>query len=129
MPSGEHPRDRPGPQRHSDSHVPGILDSDIAAGTYCNEAFARPGFLGLRKTATGKTAKIIVGSPSDTRRKGIVLEIDLTVRPDLVESEVETAYTYTMTVNSVGTADREIDDLVLVFCASVIVSCEHSRHH
>ncbi len=93
-------------------------------GVYCNEAYVRSGFLGLRKTTSGKTAKVTIGSPGNTRCEGRVVTVEKTVEPDLVTGEVETDYTYTITIANEGTRTADIREITDSFCSSAIGDCE-----
>lgn len=74
-------------------------------GVYCNEAWAEKGG---KKTRSGKTAKVTVGSPSETQCEGMAASVAKSVTPDVVHSNTSTAYTYTITITNEGTDDLDI---------------------
>ncbi|MBI2916720.1 MAG: isopeptide-forming domain-containing fimbrial protein [Chloroflexi bacterium] len=74
--------------------------ANAGQGNYCNEAWAEPGD---DKTSTGPTVKVTVGSPSDGLCQGAAAMLTKTVTPNRVSAFAATTYTYTMTLQSVGT--------------------------
>ncbi len=82
------------------------------AGVYCNEAWAEKGG---KKTRSGKTAKVTVGTTSETQCEGMAASVSKSVTPDVVHSNTSTTYTYTVTITNEGTDDlgiKRITDLI-----------------
>ena len=89
--------------------------ANVGAGTYCNEAWATPGV--SQQTSTGKTAIVVVGSPSppDDLCPGPAVNLTKTVFPKISLSGFQTTHTYTITIQNIGTAVlnvRQIEGLL-----------------
>lgn len=78
------------------------------SGIYCSEAYIQPGG---KKTSTGISAKVTVGSTTETLCQGPVTTIDRSVEPDLVFGDTATTYTYTITIVNEGTEVLNISNL------------------
>ena len=81
-------------------------------GVYCNEVYAEPG---NKRTRSGKTAKLTVGSPSSTVCRGTGVTFTKKVSPEVVFGDTAKEYTYTITVVNEGTesiAIKQIDDFM-----------------
>ena len=78
----------------------------LAEGNYCNEAWVEPG---RDKTTSGKTAKITVGSPPNNLCAGRALEVNKAVEPAVAVGDYLTDYTYTITLDAIGTADLTME--------------------
>ena len=82
------------------------------AGVYCNEVYAEKGG---KKTRSGKTAKVTIGSPSDTACKGTAITLTKTVTPEVVFGDTATTYTYVISIVNEGSDTlqiREIKDYI-----------------
>jgi uncharacterized repeat protein (TIGR01451 family) len=82
-------------------------------GTYCNEAWVKPG--GQDKTSSGLTAKLVVGSPPSLLCPGDTVRVTKSVDPELVPANAEQTFTYTISIENTGVVDRtlkEIKDLL-----------------
>ena len=77
-------------------------------GLYCNEAYVDPGG---KKTRSGKTARVTVGSTSETLCHGAVVSINKTVDPEFAFGNTTTTYTYTIEVVNEGTQVLTIKDV------------------
>ena len=75
-------------------------------GVYCNEAWVKPG-----ETNTGPTAKIIVGSPADTSCPGAAIDLTKTVVPHTVFPQDPNTFTYTITIQNVGTQAVNLEEI------------------
>ena len=75
--------------------------ANVATGNYCNEAWVEPGG---EQTSSGPTAKITVGTPPNNLCQGAAAEVAKTVAPQVALNDVLSFFTYTITINSVGTA-------------------------
>ncbi len=76
----------------------------LTEGIYCNEIHATVSYWGwYTDIASGKTAKIVVGNPAETRCTGGLLRIDKTVDPVIIYPNEETTLTYTITIENVDT--------------------------
>ncbi len=78
----------------------------VAEGTYCNEAWADPGG---EKTGTGKAAQITVGSPPSGLCAGDAVRTSKSVYPDSAPGNTQTAYTYTISIENIGTGDLNLE--------------------
>ena len=74
--------------------------ASVPQGIYCNEAWAEPG---NEKTSSGKTAIVTVGSPGATLCQGSAVRVTKTVDPPVAPANTLTTYTYTISVENVGT--------------------------
>ncbi|MCH8087639.1 MAG: DUF11 domain-containing protein [Chloroflexi bacterium] len=77
-------------------------------GVYCNEVWVDPGG---QKTSSGPTAKITIGSPSNTLCGGEAVSVTKSVVPRLTPSDTLTTYTYTITIDNIGTASLGMSQL------------------
>ena len=78
----------------------------LSQGAYCNEAWVDPG--GRSKTTTGKTAKIVVGSPSSSGCPGAAVTVTKSVTPNFVIAGHSETFTYTITIENRGTEVLEL---------------------
>jgi len=103
-----------------------LIDSGIADGAYCNEAWVSGGTQGNSKASSGKTAKITIGSPAETSCAGVVIDLDVSVSPSIVQSEMLETFTYTITVDSMGTDATEVARVYHSFCAGLdeAIACD-----
>ena len=69
-------------------------------GNYCNEPWVEPGG---RKTGTGKTAKVQIGTPTNAPCEGPAVSVSKTVTPEVVPGNTPTVCTYTIAIKNVGT--------------------------
>ncbi len=83
-----------------------VANAAAADGLYCNEAWVRPGG---RRTTTGKTAKVTVGSTTEQFCHGAVVSNDKTVKPELVFGNSTTTYTFVVEIKNEGTEVLNID--------------------
>ena len=90
-------------------------------GVYCNEAYALPGG---RVTSSGKTAKVTVGSTTETNCEGAVMSASKTVIPTVVTSATTTQYTYTIEMVNEGTDTLKMSYILDNTCVGVDIPCE-----
>ncbi len=77
-------------------------------GNYCNKAWAEPGG---ELTSTGLTARITVGLPASTLCPGEVATVQKAVQPSIAAGGVQTTFTYTVTLNNIGTQGLSLSKL------------------
>ena len=82
--------------------------ASVETGNYCNETYSEPGGL---KTSSGKTAIVRVGSPPNNLCSGAAVRLTKTVTPQIAPALVPIAYTYTITLESIGTSTVRIQDV------------------
>ncbi|MBI4339819.1 MAG: isopeptide-forming domain-containing fimbrial protein [Chloroflexi bacterium] len=77
--------------------------ASVGAGNYCNEAWVEPGG---KKTASPKTPAVVVvvGSPSTNLCEGPATKLTKAVTPAVQSANSPTTFTYTITIESLGTA-------------------------
>ena len=84
------------------------VDSSINEGRYCDEASVMPGGM---KTSSGKTAFVMIGSPSQELCEGEAVIVSKTVDTPIVTANTPTTYTYTITLENIGTDPLRIDKI------------------
>ena len=80
--------------------------SSTGEGNYCGNAWVDPGG---QATGSGEAAKVTVASPTNTFCEGEVLVLTKTVTPEVVLSNVNTTFTYTVDVTNAGSSTVEVD--------------------
>ena len=81
--------------------------ANVAEGTYCNEAWADPGD---SNTQSGKTAVVVVGSPTGPSAlcSGPAVILTKTVDPATSVFGAETLHTYTIKIQNIGTIELDM---------------------
>ena len=82
------------------------VQGTLAEGLYCNEAWGTPGG---PKTTSGKTAFITVGTPTSSLCSGPAATVTKTVDKPVVLADTLETFTYTITVDNIGTDDLNVD--------------------
>lgn len=82
------------------------VQGTLAEGLYCNEAWVTPGG---PKTSTGKTAFITVGTPASPLCSGPAVTVTKTVDKPVVLADTFETFTYTITVDNIGTDGLNVD--------------------
>lgn len=82
-----------------------VAEGSFSAGNYCNVMWVEPGGM---KTSTGPTARIVVGTPSETRCPGEAVQVTVTVTPDVVPANTLTGYAYDVTIENTGTVTLNV---------------------
>ena len=85
------------------------MDGALPQGVYCNDIWVTP--LG-RKTGSGLTAKIVVGSPASTLCPGTAIQMTKTVDLQTVLANIEHTFTYTVTLISDGTDPVDVKTII-----------------
>ncbi len=84
------------------------MQGSLPQGVHCNDTWVAPGG---DKTRSGQTAKITVGFPASTICPGTAIQLTKSVSPQVVSSNTQTTFTYTMTFTSEGTDPVDVSKI------------------
>ncbi len=85
------------------------VDATIAEGHYCDEAWIMPGGM---KTSSGKTAIVGIGSPANGLCQGEAIVVSKTVDTPIAPALTLTTYTYTITLENIGTDALRVNKII-----------------
>ena len=91
------------------------MQGSLPQGVHCNDIWVNPGG---DKTRSGLTAKVIAGSPVGTLCPGTAIQLTKTVSPQVVASNTQTTFTYTLTFTSDGTDSVNVSKIIDLMPAS-----------
>ena len=84
------------------------MQGSLPEGVHCNDIWVSPGG---DKTRSGLTAKIVAGLPASTLCSGTAVQLAKTVTPQVVPSNTQTTFTYTITLVNDGTNSSDVSKI------------------